>query len=263
LADALAAAFIAQVGDCKLHLFIGTQPATSTALAGALTGYTRLITYQATVVQTAKYPINWDSVTTGSGIAKRLMSESVQGVAAASGNATWGCITNVDDALGAGSSKRYAFSVGTSGADVNLTNVAFLSGTTYPFTSALEVPELLISAALAAAITGPSITYQNIVADGGGKYGINWDSVTASSGIAKRLSTDGVQGVAAEAALLTYVVIANIDDTLAASSSAKRILLTVGTAGSGAGVTLTDLSLVNGTTYPFLAALNINVGNTA
>jgi hypothetical protein len=40
-------------------------------------------------------------------------------------------------------------------------------------------------------------------------------------------------------------------------------LFTVGTAGSGAGVALEDVAVVSGTTYPLLAAVSVNVGNTA
>jgi hypothetical protein len=194
IADALAASFISKMGNFKLHLFTGTQPATSTALAGALTGFTRLITYQATVVESAKYPVHWDSVATGSGIAKRLRSQSVQGVAAASGSATWACICNVDDDLSATpTAKRYAFSVGTSGADVNLTTVAYVSGSTYPLTAALEVPWADMSTALYGALGTAALTY----ADSGSAAGIDWDTVAANSGIANRLLSQGVQGTAA------------------------------------------------------------------
>lgn len=265
LADALATALIAAFGDFKLHLYSGTQPATSTALAGSLAGYTRLITYQASVADGGgKYGMDWDTVVTGSGTAKRLSTQVCHGVAAASGTATWGVITNVDDTLGAApTAKRLAFTVGTSGADVNVQIITFVSGSTYGFSHGDALLVRLynsagIAAELAAALGTPKLVYK----DAGGTDGITWDSVAANSGNAARLTTQSVTGVAQATTGLTYAVITPVGDALGATTS-PRLLLTVGTASSGAGVILETTSITAGDIEQLLSTFTLRPCITA
>lgn len=247
LADAYAQAFITAIGNFKAHLFTGVQPATSTALEGALTGYTRLVTFQGKTIDSGKYFMKWASLVTGSGTAARDQTHVDEGTAAGSGVATWGVICNVDDDLTASATaKRYAFTVGTSGADVNLTNVTYTSGTVYPFTESLSVPIALISTALYGALGTPLVSY----IDAGGAAGLDWDTVTAGTGRIYRLQSQGAQGTATADNNVTYVIICPYTDNLASSSTAKRVLFTVGTT-SASGLVASDIARTSGRIYPF------------
>jgi hypothetical protein len=260
LADVFAQTIITEVGNFKVHLFTGTQPATSTLLAGSLTGYTRLITFQAKTVESGKYPMKWAALVTGSGTAARDQTHVDEGTAAASGTATWGVIANVDDTLGSSATAdRIAFTVGTSGADVNLANVSFTSGLVYPYTDSLTVSFSGISTPLTGALGTPLVSY----IDAGGAAGLDWDTVATGSALLKRLISQGAQGTAAATNSVTYAVVCPYTDNLGSSSSAQRILFTVGT--SGAGITVSDISRVSGVVYPHVAPFGIGpaLANTA
>lgn len=252
LADGYAQAFQTAMGGFHIHLFTGSQPLTSTALAGDLTGYTRLITYKG--LTSSNLPINWATQVAGSGQSSRDMTQSVNGVAANTGIATWGVITPAEDALTAsGTAKRFAFSVGT-GADVALTASSITAASTYT----LSTSDYLYvtyggTAALAGAFSGQLITYL----DAGGSAGISWDTEVAGAGEAKRLMSQAVSGNGAVAGSITYALICPVADALAASPTAIRALFSVGTAGQGYNFSMDSTAIAVGLVYPFPVGVEI------
>lgn len=112
-----------------VDLYSGTQPASPD---NAPTG-TLLMTYtlNGAAEASSSQGGTWNGTVTG-GKVTRTLTEVMMGTAVASGNAGWGRIRLHGDS-GASSvdgDARIDFSVGTSGADLNLASVAFVSGTT-------------------------------------------------------------------------------------------------------------------------------------
>ena len=111
------------------------------------------------------------------------------------------------------------------------------------------------AAALAGALGTPAITYQAVSANLDGKYGLKWAAPVAQSRVAARDTTQAAQGVAASSTNLTYVVLAEQDDTLAADTAKYRLVASVGT--SGADIILDSVAVVSGTTYAFSSPVTI------
>jgi len=111
------------------------------------------------------------------------------------------------------------------------------------------------STALSGALGTPLATVQAVTADGGGKYGIQWDTPVALSRTLARLLTQTCQYVGLSTGIIAYAVLTHVDDPLTASTSYYRLVMSVGT--SGADVIVDSALVTTGLTYGFSSPLEI------
>jgi hypothetical protein len=112
------------------------------------------------------------------------------------------------------------------------------------------------AAALAGNLGTPIITYQAVTANGDdGKYGLKWDTPVALSRTGARLLTQAAQGVGISSGNITYVVLAEQDDPLTASTSKARYIATIGT--SGADIIVDSVNIEQGKTYAFTSPYTV------
>jgi hypothetical protein len=111
------------------------------------------------------------------------------------------------------------------------------------------------STALSGALGTPLATVQAVTADGGGKYGIQWDTPVALSRTLARLMTQACKYVGLSTGMITYAILTGEDDPLTASTSYYRLVMSVGT--SGTDIVVDSVSVTLGITYAFSSALEI------
>jgi hypothetical protein len=116
------------------------------------------------------------------------------------------------------------------------------------------------AAALSGALT-PAITFKaGAVNVDDGKYGFTWATPSALSRVLtlNNVSLNG-RGTGLSTGILTYIVIANQDDTLTADTSKYRLMMMVGTSGaSDELIVVSDPSVSVGVVKPFLDALTLS-----